>query len=242
MKKSIAYIICVLFLVSFVSGDLCTESDNGKEYDEQGYVKYGVTRYEDLCVLSPDTDLRVEEGQYLKEYYCTDDDQRDHKIVDCTREGFDKCKAGECVGSQSSSSSHTTTPVYTGPECGNKKVETGETCDPPTKICYVGSDIGLCSATCQCEIKISSEDSSDELASGTDTADEDNTTTDSAETTSNDDSVDVVKTVESEPKKTKTSVEDTDGISTEKDRLALPKEPKKGLFRRMWGWFASLFN
>jgi len=58
VKKIIAYIVCILLLVSFIAADdLCKESDDGKDYAEAGYVKYGVTIYDDLCVLSADAGL-----------------------------------------------------------------------------------------------------------------------------------------------------------------------------------------
>lgn len=233
MKKIIAYALVFVFLVSFAAADLCKESDDGKDYAEQGYVKYGITKYEDLCVLSPDKDMRLEESQYLKEYYCDKDtDERKHKIVDCSREGFDKCKNGRCVSDSSQQdSSQPATPVYTGLECGNKKVETGEDCDPPTKICYVGSDIGLCSDTCKCEIKIRSGASSNDNQTKPETIVDD-------EPEEKTESETAIKTTSEQ----KESVEDTDGISTQKDRLALPKEPKKGLFGRMWAWFAGWFD
>jgi hypothetical protein len=228
MKKIVAYAICLLLLVSFVAAsDLCKESDDGKDYEESGYVKYGVTIYDDLCVLSPGVDMRLPESSFLKEYYC-DDDERKHKIVECSREGFEKCKDGKCVGG-SQDSSQSTTPVYTGPECGNKKIETGEDCDPPTKICYEGSDIGLCSTTCKCEIKIIAD------GSGTDSQDENETVVD-------DEPEEKTTEEKKEPVKTTTTVEDKDGISTQKDRLALPKEPKKGLFGRVWNWFLDIFR
>lgn len=234
MTKIWAYIIFLLLLVSFAAADLCTESDDGKDYPESGYVKYGVIQYDDLCVLSPDTDIRLPESQYLKEYYC-DNDLRKHKIIDCTNEGFDKCENGRCISTApQQTSSQPAAPVYTGPECGNKKVETNEDCDPPTKICYVGSDIGLCSTTCKCEIKIT--------ASGSSPPPQEEPETTEKEITETVEFKEEVKTVETKQKTTKTTVEDKDGISTEQDRLALPKEPKKGIFGRVWNWFLDIFR
>jgi hypothetical protein len=230
MRKIIAYIFCILFLVSFASADLCKESDDGKDYAESGYVKYGVTQYDDVCVTSAEIDIRKTESFFLKEYYC-DDDERKHEIVECSREGFDSCEDGRCVSDSSQDSSQPAVPVYTGPECGNKKIETGEDCDPPTKICYVGSDIGLCSETCKCEIKIFSDSGSSDKSTDSEVVQEE-----------------PEEEIAPEPKKTviektsEKSVEDKDGISTQQDRLALPKEPKKGLFGRVWNWFLDIFR
>jgi len=240
MKKIIAYVVCIFFLVSFVfASDLCKESDDGRDYAEQGFVKYGVTEYDDVCVLSPDADMRVEEGQYLKEYYC-DDDNRRHEIIDCSREGFDKCEDGMCISSSGSNVSTPSTPVVTGPVCGNKIVESGEECDPPTKICYKGSDIGLCSNICQCDIKISSGEESEEESDTEENesvADQGLAEEDTVEPEQEPIEEENVEAAES------VSANDPDGVpSTQTDRLALPKEPKKGLFSRIWAWFAGLFS
>jgi len=88
----------------------------------------------------------------------------------------------------------------------------------------------LCSANCKCEIKISSGDSSDTTETTDEELEED--TTETKETT----------TEKKEEVKTTTTVEDKDGISTQQDRLALPKEPKKGIFGRVWNWFLDIFR
>ncbi|MBW2969211.1 hypothetical protein KY314_03780, partial [Candidatus Woesearchaeota archaeon] len=187
----------------------------------------------------------VEEGIYLKEYYCDEDnDERKHKIVDCTQLGFEKCEDGRCVNSQSSQSSsqsQTSAPVYVA-ECGNKIVDSGEDCDPPDKICYKGSDIGLCSDTCMCEIKISSGTSSDNEEESEDVETEDNKTEEIKEDNNKvQDESKVEKT--NNNKEQEESSADPDGIpSTQIDRLSLPKEPKKGLFGRIWAWFAAWFD
>lgn len=225
-SKFFSYAVFLLLIASFVcADDLCTESDDGKDYAEQGHVKYGVIKYEDLCVLSPDADMRVAEGKYLKEYYCTDDDKREHKIVDCTAEGFEKCKDGRCFSSLVTNASKQV-PVVVGPECGNKKVEANEDCDPPTKICFVGADIGLCSQSCRCEVKIH-----------VDTETKPAVVNKTSEITSNQSKIALPV-----PEVAEKSAEDKDGISAGKDRLALPKAPKKGIFSRIWSWFFGLFD
>jgi hypothetical protein len=251
LNKIIVFGMILVFLCSFVSADsLCRESDNGKEYDVKGYVQYGVTKYEDLCVLKPDADMRLPESQYLKEYYC-ESDARTHKIVDCKREGYDKCKDGVCVSSQTTTATGNTTvknttkySVYTAPYCGDKKVGTGEECDPPDKICYKGTDIGLCSAACKCAVKISGG----HVVSGNQTAKPEITVQDAAKNKTTDTSITTAKAeakeeVKEETTATKTAsksakkeVQDPDGVSTEKERLSLPKEQKKGLFKRIWSW------
>lgn len=242
-NKIIAFGIALVFLASFVSADsLCKDSDNEKEYNVKGYVQYGVTKYDDLCVLKPDADMRLPESQYLKEYYC-ENDARTFKIVDCTREGYDKCKDGACVSSQTTTTTSNATKnttqysVYTAPYCGDKKVGTGEECDPPDKICYKGADIGLCSTACKCVVKISGG----HLVSGNQTAKPEITVQNaSAGNKSSDTQVTTAKAETSETKTSKSAkkeVKDPDSVpSTEKERLSLPKEQKKGLFKRIWSW------
>jgi major membrane immunogen (membrane-anchored lipoprotein) len=227
MKKVIVCMMIFVFLASFVSADLCMDSDDGEDYAEKGYVKYGVTKFYDTCVLNPSTDMSIQEGAYLKEYFC-DDDKRVNDIIDCSREGFDMCKEGKCIDLDPSDDSAPKAPVYTAPVCGNKVVDPGEDCDPPDKICYKGSDIGLCSEICKCEIKIKD---------GRLVSDDENETTEVTDE----------QETEQEPKaETKTEVKkstDPDGVpSTQIDRLSLPKEPKKGLFSRMLAWFAGWFD
>ncbi len=248
LNKIVVFGMILIFLASFVSADaLCKESDNGKEYNKKGYVQYGVTKYDDLCVLKPDADMRLPESQYLKEYYC-ESDTRMHKIVDCKREGYEKCKDGACVSSQTTagntSSNATAASVYVAPYCGDKKVGTGEECDPPDKICYKGADIGLCSSACKCVVKISGG----HVVSSNQTAKPEITVQDAAKNKTTDTSVTTAKAevkeeVKEETTATKTTsksakkeVTDPDGVSTEKERLSLPKEQKKGLFKRMWSW------
>jgi len=218
----------LVIVSSFVFADsLCKESDNEKEYDKKGYVKYGVTQYDDVCVLKPDADLRLPESQYLKEYYC-DSDTRMHKIIDCAHEGYEKCKDGACVSSTSSVNG-TKAPVVVLPSCGDDRVTGTEECDPPDKICYEGEDIGLCSKDCKCVIKIVGG----HVVSENTTVKPEIVVQDVVKNESK-----PVQTVVKEVKKTVVDeVKDIDGVpSTQTERLSLPKEPKKGLFSRLWNW------
>lgn len=251
LNKIVVFGMILVFLASFVSADsLCKESDNGKEYDKKGYVKYGVTQYDDLCVLKPDADMRLPESQYLKEYYC-DTDTRMHKIVDCKKEGYEKCKDGACVSPSTTTTGNTTSntthaPVYVAPYCGDKKVGTGEECDPPDKICYKGADIGLCSTACKCVIKISGGHvvSSNQTAAKPEITIQDASANNKSSATQvttakaevKEDVKEQTAVAKTPAKSAKKEVTDPDGVSTEKERLSLPKEQKKGLFKRMWSW------
>jgi len=152
-------------VVSLTSAEnLCKDFDNGplnpRNPDDYSLgtaskVQYGIkaNTKNDACVSSEDRDLAytLSSSQYLKEYYCTDDDKREFKIYKCADYGFTGCENGACTGKAvlSNKTSKTKTSL-----CGNKIVDEGEDCDPPFSICF-GKDTteyGQCNTKCKCEL------------------------------------------------------------------------------------------
>ncbi|MEM4263444.1 MAG: hypothetical protein QW666_00930 [Candidatus Woesearchaeota archaeon] len=246
MKKTITLIILMICLV-LISGfsyaeSLCTDNDDGKDYDRKGSVKYGVTSEEDRCVLSPKADVRTETSLYLKEYYCSSD-TRQSIIIDCSREGYERCYQGACIGGTKGGSIGNTTNVTQVPSlpiCGDKKVnQYAEQCDPPGKICYTENfEIGICSATCQCDVKLKATGG---LINKTENATTNTTTQANA-------------TQPKEEPKTEVPAEKPKEESKEEIKEEPKEEPKeaiapikeaakpKGFFAMIWHWIKGLFS
>jgi hypothetical protein len=230
MKKLIAILIFLL-CAGIVSAAVCTDTDGGENYAEKGEAKYAISGKEDICVISPSAEVRTDTSQYLKEYYCDNQDHMQSDIIDCKREGFEKCEDGKCVGGSQGTSSGNYTPKPPEPNCGNMVVDPGEDCDPMNKICFDDDgNIGLCDADCKCEIKLKSDGSK-----------------------ASDDEEEVVETI------VETPVEDDE--EPEKEPVVQKEEPKedkeitvtiaekpkkeaapKGFFTKIWAWIKGLFS
>ena len=150
--KKILFVIMIMMLATFVSGQQCTETDGGLDYENKGSTKYAITSTEDAWILSKHTEVTIEEGVWLKEYYC-DNDVRKSDSVDCTIEGYEKCEAGACTGKEAVAAKKAATQA-TQPKCGNKVLDDNEDCDPPGKICYGNGGYGQCDQNCKCPIEI----------------------------------------------------------------------------------------
>ncbi|MEM4247035.1 MAG: hypothetical protein QXR48_01955 [Candidatus Woesearchaeota archaeon] len=161
-KLAIIALFCILLNISSVFAVDCIDSDEeddiDKTIDEKGSVTYGLTEKFDECVSGKDG-YHVNTGRFVREYYCGkvgDVVQRRYEDIDCERKGYTKCEEGRCVGKTSSTTTSTT--KQTGPLCGNHKLDAGEQCDPPDKICYdTAGNIGICTRPnaqgfggCQC--------------------------------------------------------------------------------------------
>lgn len=99
---------------------VCTDSDNGKDYNVKG-TTYGVTKCEDqaACNSNPQTDIDVcSSDNSLFEYYCGDDSYLYVQINQCPF----GCKDGVCLEEQQ-------------PVCGNGICETGEDKNCPKDCC-----------------------------------------------------------------------------------------------------------
>lgn len=164
--KHVLWLLVVLVLSLSVSAALCSDADSGGASNKDAAlkqassVKYGVTTQFDVCLTSEEG-VSTNKSKYLREYFC-DNDQRQSKVYDCVRYGYQGCENGACygAGSGTQNTSTTSTPVSA---CGNKRVEKdkGEQCDPPGSICFgkTTAQYGSCNPDCTCKIAKSAEKS-----------------------------------------------------------------------------------
>ncbi|MBW3001560.1 hypothetical protein KY338_00180 [Candidatus Woesearchaeota archaeon] len=237
MRKALIFLAIFLLSAGIVSA-ACTDSDGGKNYAEKGDTKI-ISGKEDICILDPDAEVRQDTSPYLKEYYCDKNDQIKYEIVECIREGFEKCDMGKCVGGEGEAKAKNENYTAPPPEptCGDSVVDPGEECDPMNKMCFDDDgNIGLCNENCMCEIKITK--------SGTKVT----TTNDSGDTGTTDVQIDtptetdVDTDTEPEPVVvTKDEPEEQDITVTIETK---PKEEKapKGFFAQIWAWITGWFS
>ncbi|MEM4239821.1 MAG: hypothetical protein QXM31_01765 [Candidatus Woesearchaeota archaeon] len=164
-KLALIALFCILLNITSVLAVDCIDSDKDddikKTIDEKGSVTYGLTEKFDECVSGKDG-YHVSTGRFVREYYCTkvsDVLQRKYEDIDCERYGFTRCEEGRCIGKNTTATYTGTSSTTTGPTCGNHKLDAGEQCDPPDKICYDNDgNIGQCTRPnaqgfggCQCK-------------------------------------------------------------------------------------------
>jgi hypothetical protein len=162
MKKLLMVLVFLLIVGVAHAQVQCTDTDGGGKDSKdaalksKGTAKVGVTPKVDVC-LTTEEGVSTNESKYLKEYFCSADNQVQFEVYDCTREGYSGCRDGACYGASSGSTSNTTgstsTPVSS---CGNKILEKakGEQCDPPGSICFgkTSAQYGQCMNDCTCKI------------------------------------------------------------------------------------------
>jgi hypothetical protein len=163
--QKLVWTLLALFVLSSISvsaavecKDLDEQPDIEDTLDTTALVEYGIEDKADHCVSGKDG-FTVSSGAWVREYYCDGEpEQRKYKDFDCTRQGFEKCDGGKCVGGTTASPTQSNTPSA-GPACGNKKIDTIEQCDPPDSICYSEGKIGICTRPnsaglggCQCKV------------------------------------------------------------------------------------------
>jgi hypothetical protein len=236
MKKAILFLVLFLLVAGTAAAE-CKDTDGGRNYAEKGETKI-ISGKEDICIISPSAEVRQDTSAYLKEYYCDNNDQIKSEIIECSREGFEKCDMGKCVGGTAEAKAKDAN--YTAPKpepyCGDSIVDPGEDCDPMNKICFDDEgNIGLCDENCRCEIKIKAGGSKAKTTNDTkdteDTADVEIDTPTEKEAEQEQEPV-VVKKEETEEEKITVEI-------TEKQK---EEKAAKGFFSKIWAWIASWFS
>jgi len=243
--KKIVILATLFLLLSGIAYAACTDSDNGPNYAEKGQTKI-ISGKEDICIISASAEVRTDESQYLKEYFCDNNDQIDYDIIDCVREGFAGCEFGACVGGSAGAKAQDVnyTPPPPEPSCGNMIVDEGEDCDPMNKMCFDDDgNIGLCNADCKCEIKIRKDGAqadTDDATDSSDSGDNSDAQDDSANV-----EIDTPVEVDTAPEPAPVVVKDDDA-DNKQITVTIAEKPKKeeptGFFSRIWAWFAGLFS
>jgi hypothetical protein len=142
-----------------------------------GFVTEGNNTYYDVCVTR-NNGVEINSSNWVREYYC-DNNQMESRDYFCPTYYYTECltvhKAAACddyrgpsdynetsanttsttnttntttTTTQTNTASNTTTSI----NCGDKKVELGEKCDPPGKNCYTDAfQEGICDFSCSCD-------------------------------------------------------------------------------------------
>ena len=164
MKAIILLLAFILALSSITYAAVCTDTDGGpidpakptKFVGIKGSVDYGTGPKPDYCI-SRLGGSGVSESNWLREYYC-DAGSISTKDYLCGDYSYDSCKDGACInytGTQAALDDVGTPQnktVDAAKNCGNKKLDGLEECDPPHKVCMAdGGKMGTCSDACICE-------------------------------------------------------------------------------------------
>jgi len=141
-----------------------------------GFVTEGNNTYYDSCVTR-NGGVETNDSNWIREYYC-DNGRMDYEDYFCPNYYYVECltvhKAAACddysgpadynettqtntTNTTTTNTTNTTsntsfTNTSTSVNCGDKKVELGEDCDPPGKNCYTKSfNEGICDFSCTCD-------------------------------------------------------------------------------------------
>ena len=175
MKKLLLFTLFAILLASIAYAD-CYDSDAGPtDLDHparyigiDGFVTEGNDTYYDSCVIRKGGD-ETNESNWIREYYCDKDGDMDYIDYFCPSYHYKECltvhKAAACddytgpadynetVQNTTNTTAANQTINKTVPKnCGDKKVNFGEDCDPPGKECYTKGFLkGVCDFTCVCD-------------------------------------------------------------------------------------------
>ncbi len=165
MRRQLSLIIPIFIILIPPIMALCEEDDGGPS-DLSKLVPYiaegGITQSDseqkgDFCV-DEEGGLNMEtESLYLREFYCRNGIVKSIDVM-CMDFGYTKCRMengfGACVnkvGSSDNKDSADASKDSSVRHCGNKRVEVGEDCDPPDRLCVAGNgNPGVCSPFCTC--------------------------------------------------------------------------------------------
>ncbi len=166
------FIILILPLMAFAELT-CEDSDSGPEdvtkplpfITKAGTVKTLNDTKGDFCIEKEGSNELEQESLWVREYYCYAGKAKNHDYQ-CFAYGYTKCKMTEGIGKcveglnsldDSADNAKADEPKENASEksstrnCGDDKVQQGEDCEPPEKLCVTKNDEpGVCSAFCIC--------------------------------------------------------------------------------------------
>lgn len=158
--KAIILSLAFILVFSSIAYAACTDTDGGpinptkpaKFIGIFGTVDYGTGPKEDYCVSRLGGSF-VKSGEWVREYYC-DGDRIDSDDYECKNYDYASCVNGTCInytGTQAALDDVGTPPAENYSNCGNKKLDGKEECDPPGKVCMIaGGGMGTCTNQCKC--------------------------------------------------------------------------------------------
>ena len=182
MKKIILFYIVAILLASFAYADCYDSDDGPKNLNtparylgSDGFVTEGNNTYYDSCITRKGG-VEINDSNWIREYYC-DNGRMDYEDYFCPDHHYVECltfnKAAACddyrgpadynetttqtnttnTTNTTANTTSSTQPTNTTPvNCGDKKVELGEDCDPPGKNCYTPAfQEGICDFSCTCD-------------------------------------------------------------------------------------------
>ncbi len=176
MRAQILALVVFMILCSTITyAGTCTDTDGGpinigsptKFIGIFGSVDYGTGPKEDYCVSRLGGSF-VSSGEWVREYFC-DGDRIDSEDYECKDYNYASCVNGTCVnytGTQAALDDIGAPAAENYSNCGNKKLDGKEECDPPGKVCMIsGGGMGTCTNQCKCIKSVQNQTVSNETAS-----------------------------------------------------------------------------
>lgn len=169
MKRAFAVMILLLSIFAqsvFAGSGSCSDSDKGpsnlKDVSDYllvpGTAKDPFSTKSDACVRTEFSEKKVQEGQWLREFYCVGA-MAMHKDFKCADFGFEKCVTDDtgsyCKSNKPKTAAAQITTSQKKPVadfyCGTKVMNRADAqCFPPGKICIQDRMPGQCSNDCKC--------------------------------------------------------------------------------------------
>ncbi|MEM4263562.1 MAG: hypothetical protein QW666_01540, partial [Candidatus Woesearchaeota archaeon] len=149
----------ILSTIAYATGT-CTDSDGGpidpakptRFIGIKGFVDYGTGPKEDYCVSRFGGSF-MPWGEWVREYYC-DGDNIASEDYNCKDYKYGSCVNGTCINYTGTQAELDDVGTALSKEnysnCGNKKLDGKEECDPPGKVCMIaGGGMGTCTNQCK---------------------------------------------------------------------------------------------